>query len=352
MKKIIRVAMTAFLALGLTGCGSLLGTSGGTDLDRTLGFSNGLTFNVSSSWGQGTIEDMSGESYVFTTRAGDIRAYSLDFPVDPLEQEDTLLKAMEDSNSYTNIKVFPRMVSEVNGAELTVFEYSFTNIDAGDTSMKNAYVVSGDATVKFFYYASTKDYNPEYFDAVIESIRWENAAPQSTATTNTNTNTSTNTNTGTSASTGQSGGTAGASDKDVALLTSGVWRTELTPGGYAAAIDGYLYIRADGSLSWDFGTGYSPAGMGMVTHNGTWSVTASELSSFSGNTIKFFLTIDDVSWVDHVYYFSMLEGIYQYDVTANTLTLKLLSGDALYHDSIGGSVVPIDTYVFRLEWLY
>ena len=346
MKKIILVILLAGLTLSLTGCSSIVGMfrGGNIDLDRTVSFNNGLTFHVSSDWNQNNTGNANGESFTFTTQTGDIVAYSLDFAAVPVEEEDASISMMQNSSSYSNISLLPRVESSVDGANITVFEYSFTSLDTGDMSTKIAYVVSGNATVIFSYTAPTKDYKPEYFDAVIASVQWENVVAQS--------NNDSAGNIGNIGNTSGQDSTNSVSDQDIALLTSGVWKTQLSPGNYAAAIDGYLYIRSDGTLNWDFGTGYSEAGMGMVTHNGTWSVSASELSSYSGNTIKLSLTIDDQSWVDYLYYFPIIEGIYQFDVTADTLTLQLLNGDVLFHDETETGVKPIEQYVFQMDSLY
>ncbi|MCL1797295.1 MAG: hypothetical protein FWG24_03160 [Eggerthellaceae bacterium] len=151
------------------------------------------------------------------------------------------------------------------------------------------------------------------------------------------------------------GGKNGSDDKeidlradDIATLCSGVWYAELWPGEYAAAIKGYLYIRSDGSMDFDFGTGYSQAGMGMVLHSGTWSFEPKGLN----DPLVFDLAISDPSWVDNEYYFSTIKASYQFEVNNDVLTLTLVDGDALFHAFDGGRVVGIETYTFTLDQLY
>ena len=169
MKKIISCVIAVCMAMSLVACG------GKINLDRTITMSVGLTFEVSSDWEQGAGEELPHriESYVFTTKYGRINISAYTSTGDPIKLHAEYLSSLIESSEFTNVVEKPPVEKDIDGARLIILEYSYTHSSSGDRVFKAVYVIRGDTHVFFGYSSAKNEFNSRYFDAVIESIRWQ-----------------------------------------------------------------------------------------------------------------------------------------------------------------------------------
>ena len=131
--------------------------------------------------------------------------------------------------------------------------------------------------------------------------------------------------------------------EDVFYGTS--WSAILEPGDMAPAIEGHLRFGYDGSAAYDFGTGYSPAGMGMVMYRGGFYVNEADGVEEGAFVINLYLTLDSAEFSDDPGIPHTIDGYYIFTVTdGRILTLSLIGGDPLYSDWDGRGIDEYDFY--------
>ena len=115
---------------------------------------------------------------------------------------------------------------------------------------------------------------------------------------------------------------------------SGLWRCTLQEADYSPEIFGYLHFSEDGNVAFDYGTGYGPAGMGMVMYRGTWYLDPDMGPSNMPDPLFLDLSLDCAMFAgDENQFPSKISGIYTFIIEDEFLSLTFVDGDYLYGDS-------------------
>ena len=113
----------------------------------------------------------------------------------------------------------------------------------------------------------------------------------------------------------------------------GLWRCTLKEVSDSPEINGYLRFNEDGSLAFDYGDGYGPAGMGMVKYRGTWHIDSDMGPSNLPNPLVLDLSLDCATFAyDEEYFPSKKNGVYSPVIENDCLFLSFVDGDSLYSD--------------------
>ena len=111
----------------------------------------------------------------------------------------------------------------------------------------------------------------------------------------------------------------------------GTWRCTLEEANYAPEIFSYLRITEDGRVAFDYGTGYGPAGMGMVMYRGTWRVDPDLGPSNLPDPIILDMSLDTMMFHhDEESFPRKKNSIFSFFVEDDHLFLSYLTGDILY----------------------
>jgi len=113
----------------------------------------------------------------------------------------------------------------------------------------------------------------------------------------------------------------------------GLWHCTLKEEDYSPKIIGYLRFGEDGSLAFDYGDGYGPAGMGMVKYRGGWHIDADRGASNLPAPLVLDLSIDNAVFAyDEENFPGEINGIYTFVIEDGCLFLSVVDGDNLYSD--------------------
>ena len=113
----------------------------------------------------------------------------------------------------------------------------------------------------------------------------------------------------------------------------GLWRCLLKEPDDSPEIIGYLLFGENGSLAFDYGDGYGPAGMGMVKYRGTWYIDPDMGPSNLPDALVVDLSRDSAIFAyDEENFPSEISGVYTFTIENNHLYLTFVSGDNLYRD--------------------
>jgi len=110
----------------------------------------------------------------------------------------------------------------------------------------------------------------------------------------------------------------------------GFWRITLEKADYGPELMGYLYLGTGGNAAFDYGDGYGPAGMGMVTYRGSWSAEPVEGAVTSVYSLTIDLALDSWFFSKEDEIRSRISGTYLLEAEDDVLTLVRVDGDHLY----------------------
>ena len=112
----------------------------------------------------------------------------------------------------------------------------------------------------------------------------------------------------------------------------GLWRCTLEEADYSPEIFGYLRFGDDGSVAFDYGDGYGPAGMGMVMYRGTWYIDPDMGSSNLPDPLILNLSLDCAMFAGNKDQFpSEINSTYTFIVEDEQLFLSFVDGNNLYN---------------------
>ena len=137
------------------------------------------------------------------------------------------------------------------------------------------------------------------------------------------------------------------------------WQTTLKASGSGAAIEGYLTFDYEGNVSYDYGTGYDPRGMGMVMYRGNWYINEGWGTQEEVQVLNLALTLDSEDYMYNPGYPDSIYATYLYEFEGESLRLSYLEGDILYSPDSGEYVfyyIPMQSdfdpwYMSRSEML-
>jgi len=111
----------------------------------------------------------------------------------------------------------------------------------------------------------------------------------------------------------------------------GLWSCTFEKPDGAPVIDGYILFQEDGSFAMDYGTGYGPAGMGMVMYRGYWHTDPDREPSASPGLLFLDMTLDCEMFANNEEYFpTEINGIFILSFENNRMQLSHLDGGTLY----------------------
>ena len=170
MKKLLTTILVIVSGFSLLGCG------GGVNLDRTFTIpDSNITFNVSSSWVQETKEYTSFTTYDFL--ADNVYIFVRYYPekeIDAFEEQESRLNSYRDLFNCSDVMNISQEESVIDGARVVIFEYTYTEpyIDVGIMFGRIAILTRSGSSVTIDYQSQEDYYNPAYFEAVLQSLRW------------------------------------------------------------------------------------------------------------------------------------------------------------------------------------